>query len=275
MLGSSQSPSRSKGGEQISNFGSVRSLERGLLILQTLNRRNGMKAAQIAQATSIPRPTVYRLLETLEGLGFVNRDHSSEKWRPTLQAKSLSSGFRHEDWVTQSAVPEMVRLGREILWPLDLVTFNDYRMEIRESTHNISPYSIDHGMVGLKLPVLDTAGGRAYLAFGPDEERAHTLAGLEARLGLQQPIVLQDGPLSRVLDISRELGVGYRKEGFRASTQSISAPIFRGPRVVACLTVIWTGSALSFEKALEQYRDKLLATTQGISDVLSQSEASD
>ena len=119
----------------------------------------------VATATSIPRPTVYRLLETLEGLGFVSRDHSSEKWRPTLQAKSLSSGFRHEDWVTQSAVPEMVRLGREILWPLDLVTFNDYQMEIRESTHNISPYSIDHGMVGLQLPVLDTAGGRAYLAF--------------------------------------------------------------------------------------------------------------
>jgi hypothetical protein len=49
-------------------------------------------------------------------------------------------------------------LGRQILWPLDLVTFRNYRMLIRESTHNISPFSVDHGMVGRELPVLETAG---------------------------------------------------------------------------------------------------------------------
>lgn len=260
---------------RISNFGSVRSLERGLLILQTLNRRNGLKAAEVAVATAIPRPTVYRLLETLEGLGYVSRDHSSEKWRPTLQAKSLSSGFRHEDWVTQAAIPEMVRLGREILWPLDLVTFNDHRMEIRESTHNISPYSIDHGMVGVQLPMLDTAGGRAWLAFSPEEDRVQALKGLQAQSGLQHPIILQDGPLSHVLATSVKLGVGYRKEGYRLNTQSISAPIFRGPRVIACLTVIWTASALSFDKALEQYRDKLLKSAEGISDALNRIESPD
>ena len=65
-----------------------------------------------------------------------------------------------------------------------------------------------------------------------------------------------------------KLGVGYRKEGYRLSTQSISAPIYRGQRVVACLTVIWTSSALSFDKALDQYRDKLLATANGITDAL-------
>ncbi|WP_281287037.1 helix-turn-helix domain-containing protein [Aquicoccus porphyridii] len=254
----------------MSGFGSVRALERGLQVLQAVNQRNGLKAAEIAVDTSIPRPTVYRLLETLEGLGFVSRDHSSEKWRPTLQAKSLSSGFRDKDWVTQSAVPEMVRLGREILWPLDLVTFNDHQMEIRESTHNISPYSIDHGMVGLKLPVLDTSGGRTYLAFSPDKERERTLAGLEAQLGLKRPIVLQDGPLDYILAQARDLGVGYRKEGFRSATKSMSAPILSGDRVVACLTIIWTASALSFDNAIELYRSRLLKTTQRISRALAE-----
>lgn len=236
-----------------------------MLILQVLNQRNGLKAAEVANETSIPRPTVYRLLETLEGLGFVSRDHSSEKWRPTLQAKSLSSGFRYEDWVTQSAVPEMVRLGRDILWPLDLVTFNDYRMEIRESTHNISPYSIDHGMVGLQSPVLDTAGGRAWLAFSSEEVRAQTLAGLKARQSLHDPVMLLDGPLVHVLKTCTELGVGYRMNGHRPRTQSISAPIYYGQDVLACLTVIWTTSALSFDKALIQYKDKLVQAAQNIS----------
>ncbi|MWB79100.1 helix-turn-helix domain-containing protein [Pseudooceanicola sp. 216_PA32_1] len=247
-------------------------MERGLQVLQSVNQRNGLKAAEVAAETGIPRPTVYRLLETLEGLGFVNRDHSSDKWRPTLQAKSLSSGFRDKDWVAQSAVPEMVRLGREILWPLDLVTFNDHQMEIRESTHNISPYSIDHGMVGLKLPVLDTSGGRAYLAFSPEAERERTLAGLEAQLGVTRPIILQDGPLDQVLAQARQLGVGFRKEGFRSATKSISAPIFAREQVIACLTIIWTGSALSFDDAIRLYRDRLLDTAGRISRALAEKD---
>lgn len=256
----------------MSGFGSVRSLERGLRVLQVVNQRGGLKAADIATATKVPRPTVYRLLETLENLGFVVRDHTNDKWRPTRYTKSLSSGFRDEDWVSQCAVPEMVQLGREILWPLDLVTFNDYEMEVRESTHAMSPYSIDHGMVGLKLPILETSGGRAYLAFSSPEEREQTLQGLERKHSLQRPIMLADGPLDFVLDQVTELGVGFRKEGFRSATKSISAPIYNGSRVVACLTLIWTGSVLSFDRALDMYRDKLLHTVDRISQEMARAE---
>lgn len=252
----------------MSGFGSVRSLERGLEVLQCVNQKNGLKAGDIAKQTGIPRPTVYRLLETLEGMNFLVRDHSSDKWRPTLNTKSLSSGFRDEDWVCQQAVPEMVRLGREILWPLDLVTFKDYRMEIRESTHNISPYSVDHGMVGLKLPVLDTAGGRAYLAFSPEEERAHTIAGLQAEFDLREPIYLSDGPLDYILEETLKLGLGYRQKGYRAATMSLSAPIYNESRILACLTMVWIGSALPFAKAVELYADQLLASAGTISNRL-------
>lgn len=252
----------------VSGFESVRSLQRGLDILQCVNQKNGLKAGEIARQTGIPRPTVYRLLETLEGMNFLLRDHSSDKWRPTLYTKSLSSGFRDEDWVCREAVPEMMRLGREILWPLDLVTFKDYRMEIRESTHNISPYSVDHGMVGLKLPVLDTAGGRAYLAFSPEDECEHTIAGLRAEFGLETPIYLNDGPLEYILNECRRLGLGYRQKGYREATMSLSAPIFRGDRIMACMTMIWIGSALPFNKALELHADKLTASARTISSRL-------
>lgn len=256
------------GGGAISGFGSVRSLDRGLQVLQVVNQRNGAKAADIARATGIPRPTVYRLLETLETQEFVTRDHSSDKWRVTQRVKSLSSGFRDEDWVSQIAVPEMVRLGKEILWPLDLVTFSDYAMDIRESTHYLSPYSIDHGMVGRSLPVLETSGGRAYLAFSTPKVREQTIAGLRERFGLEDPIMMKDGPLGLILDNVRRLGLGYRKEGFRTGTQSMSAPIMRGDRVLSCLTIIWTGSALPFDKALDLYGDKLIASANWIAEAV-------
>ena len=194
-----------------------------------MNHHSGLRASKVARLIGIPRPTAYRLLETLEGMGFVARGSSQDSWRPTLKTKSLSSGFRDEDWVAQIAVPPMMKLGRQILWPLDLVTFTNYRMLIRESTHNISPFSVDHGMVGRELPVLETAGGRAYLAFVSSPERQHILSGLRSELGNEKVDYHKDGPLSLILKRTLDLGVGFRVKGFQRSDNEHLSPD-HGPR---------------------------------------------
>ena len=260
-------------GLQISGFGGVRSLERGLAVLQAVNQHNGLKAAEVARAADIPRPTAYRLLETLEGLGFVSRAASDDTWRPTLQTRSLSSGFREEDWVSQIAVPKMRKVGQRILWPLDLVVFRDFKMEIRESTHYASPFSVDHGMVGRSLPVLDTAGGRAHLAFCEEKERLQILSGLESEIGIKPPYFLKDGPLDYILENVRRLGVGYRIRGFNDKTMSISAPIMYDGRPLACITMIWIASALKFDQAIEFYREPLLNCAEAIASELSKLSA--
>ena len=253
-----------------STFGSVRSLQRGIAVLQAVNQHNGLRSSEVAKAVGIPRPTAYRLLETLEGLGLVAKGASDETWRPTLMTKSLSSGYRDEDWVAQVAVPKMVRLGREILWPVDLVTFHDYSMQVRASTHNMSPFSVDHGMVGRNLPVLETSGGRAHLAFCPDTEREQIVDGLKQKRGVKGEIFLPDGPLSQILRRCRELGLGYRSTGFNSHTMSISAPILKDGRPLSCLTIIWIASAMDFEKGLSVHRDALISAAEEISAELSE-----
>ena len=238
-------------------------------ILEAVNRSNGLRASQIARIVKIPRPTTYRLLETLEEMGFVVRGASDDNWRPTLQTKSLSSGFREEDWIAQTAVPQMIRLGRQVLWPIDLVTFRDYKMAVRESTHNISPYSVDHGMVGRELPMLTTSGGRAYLAFTSEQDRAHILAGLRERLGEAAIEYQDDGPLDYILERTRKLGLGFRLKDFNDRTMSISAPILGAERPIACLTMIWIASAKKFDEAIAAYSEALLSTASSIADELS------
>ena len=249
----------------MSKFGAVRSLQRGLEILEAVNHHSGLRASKVAQIIGVPRPTAYRLLETLEGMGLVARGSSQDSWRPTLKTKSLSSGFRDEDWVAQIAVPQMMKLGRRILWPLDLVTFTNYRMVIRESTHNISPFSVDHGMVGRELPVLDTAGGRAYLAYVSTQEREQILSGLRSELGDQNVDYREDGALSYILKNTLALGVGFRIKGFNPRTMSISAPIMGRERPIGCLTMIWIASAMKFDEALTTHKDALRATADAIS----------
>lgn len=244
---------------------SIRALQRGISVLQALNQLNGARPADIATVTDIPRPSVYRLLKTLEEMGLVSKDHFSNRWRPTLHVKSLSSGYRDEDWVCQIAVPHMVELGRDVLWPVDLAAFRNHQMEVRESTHQISPYSVNHGMVGRQMPLLETASGRAMLAFMPEDQRRALLSHVTEVTGMQEPFVMKDGALPVILARTRELGVGYRKGDFTPETASISAPIWYEDRILACLTLIWSTRSMSFERSLELYRGKLLRTADAIS----------
>jgi len=230
-----------------------------------VNHLNGAKPSQISSQTGIPRPSVYRLLETLAEMGLVSRDHFSNKWRPTLHVKSLSSGFRDEDWVCDIAAPHMIEMGRRVLWPLDLVTFRNFHMEVRESTHQISPYSVNHGMVGKQMPVLETAAGRAMLAYMPESERQSLLALLGEVAGQEEPAVMPDGSLDMILRRVREMGVGFRTAGFTPETSSISAPIWYEDRVFACLTLIWSTNSMKFPRAVELYRKDLLETAAKIS----------
>ena len=259
-----------RGGKAIS-ASTIRALQRGVSVLQAVNKLNGARPADIAEAIGIPRASIYRLLETLEEMRMVHKDHFTNKWRPTANVKSLSSGFREEDRVCQNAVPHILELGRQVLWPVDLVTFRNNRMEVRESTHQISPYSVHSGIVGQEMPVMETASGRAMLAFMPAEDRDALLALLAEVTGRSPPFLMRDGELAVILDRVRELGVGFRKNDFTPETGSISAPIWHNQRILACVTIVWSSRALQLERAIELYRDKLFDTAESISRELSKS----
>jgi IclR family transcriptional regulator, mhp operon transcriptional activator len=64
----------------------VRAFKRGLDVLHEVNRSGGIRAGDVARQLDLPRPTVYRLLETLEELGYVARSASDDRFRVTRRA---------------------------------------------------------------------------------------------------------------------------------------------------------------------------------------------
>lgn len=241
-------------------FNPVRALERGLEILQAVNERDGMRTQDIARMTDLPRPTVFRLLETLQGMGFVMQSPSDDTWHPTLRCNVLSSGFLDKAWVGQIAVPEMTKLGKKILWPLDLITFQDCAMMIRETTHKVSPFSFDVGMVGTLIPMLHTAGGHAYLAFCPDEEREEILSMMRNTGKPEHELAHDPVAIQQILDRTRAQGFGSRTVGYKGHTNSISMPIYRNDRPIAALTVVCLKSALSYEEMVRKFATRLRRT---------------
>src|SRR5271168_2466158 len=103
--------------------GSVRSLERGLAVLAAMNRRKFPSVLELARDTRLPRPTVYRLLETLNRTGFVTRGSPHDRYCLTSQVRALSDGFAEDDWITEIAAPQMSELTHQLVWPVALMTF--------------------------------------------------------------------------------------------------------------------------------------------------------
>ena len=110
----------------------IRALIRGLDALTVLNSRDGATVSEIAQEIGLPRTTVYRILETLCGAGFIFRDSSDDRYRLTVMVRSLSGGFDDDAWVTQIAKPLIGDLGREIVWPVSISTLLGTSMIVRE-----------------------------------------------------------------------------------------------------------------------------------------------
>ena len=150
---------------------SVRSLERGLDILSLLNRHNGLTCTETSQQVGLPRPTAFRLLRTLERLGYIFRDDADKKYRLTAQVRSLSHGYDQEEWLPKIARPIMVEVCKKILWPLTMVTNMGSQMLVRDSTHDISPFAMWRHRGGFKIPLLHTAAGQVYLAYSAKDLR--------------------------------------------------------------------------------------------------------
>jgi len=238
--------------------GSVRALARGLAILRYVNRMGETRPGEIAKALNLPRPTVYRLLETLEELGYVAFSATSNYVRVTRFAAALGDGYALTSELSQAAGPLFAEYGQRLVWPLDLTIYNNAAMVIQETTHGRSPLSIDRGMTGYKLPVLRTSAGRAYLSFCSDEERGLILEHLRRLNDPEDVPFLEQRWLEPLFEQTRARGIAIRDSGeFRAQTASLAVPIRSGGNVLGCVSIIWIRSAMSTGKALETFAGAL------------------
>jgi len=240
------------------NTDAVRSLARGLAILRHINAVGETRPGEIARALDIPRPTVYRLLETLEELGYVVFSATSSNVRVSRLAASLGDGYTVRTALCQAAGPIFAEYAARIVWPLDLTVYDNAAMVIQETTHGRSPLSIDRAMTGYRLPILRTSAGRAYVAFCGEDERGFILDHL-MRLGDPADAPFLDPAwLARMMAETRTRGLAVRDAGeFRPQTASLAAPVISGGDVIGCVSMIWIQSAMSTSKAVAEHGDQL------------------
>ena len=238
----------------------IRAFARGLAVLEALNRGGSATALELARRSGVPRPTVYRLLRTLEEAGYVSRSLDDERFHLLLNVRKLSGGFRDEQWLSEIAIPHLQALTERISWPCDVSTLHGLTMVIRDTTHGQTPLSIDRNMVGRNLPLLGSATGLAYIAFAPEAERALLLELLAHSDDPANDVARRPAQAKRLIAATQRRGYGARQGGvIWPHTGAIALPVRHSGRVLGCVSAIWMARFTPLEsgvaRCLEPLRD--------------------
>ena len=243
------------------DYKEVRSLSRGLAVLQALNRAPGgiASTSALAQACGIHRTTVKRLLETLRADGFVRRGEKEGQYYLTFAVHSLSEGFVHDDWVEKVALPLMRAALPDLLWPCDLGALEGGFMVVRESTHRFSLLSQHRGMIGEKLPLFFTAMGRAYLAACTDQERDGLLTLLSQRDDVVGEMARDPARVDALIAQTRARGYAVNDGDWNreATTAAIAVPVICGTKLVGGVNLIFPRAAVSATELEDRYLPRL------------------
>jgi IclR family mhp operon transcriptional activator len=149
----------------------VKSLKKALRALVVLNEQGEATVTDVAVSVGLPRPTAYRLLETLASEGYVEKQDHSTIYRLTSQVRNLAAGFSDRDLAVEVAKPLIKELGRSLGWPIALATPVSTDMVVRITTDYENPRAIDRFMVGFNVPMLHAPTGYCYLAFCHEADR--------------------------------------------------------------------------------------------------------
>ncbi|PHR96913.1 MAG: transcriptional regulator [Blastopirellula sp.] len=248
------------------SFSPVRSVERVLAILEHLNRNRVTTVRDLHATTGLPKPTIVRLLQTLEQTGYVSNDAGHGGYQVTSKITSLGSGFHGDPLVVEAGRAHAVALTKHIIWPTTIAILDGTHMVVRYSTIPDSPNSPFHATVNMQLTLDRHALGLAYLAFcNSDEQDILINTVLTSKERNKNRISGKEKVLRQSLRFVREQGFAERIPYMEPrSSNTIAVPIMGEERILGTLGITYFRAAYSQKDAAEKFVKKLHRTARDI-----------
>lgn len=235
--------------EDAALYREVRGLSRGLAVLRALNALPGGigGVADLARATGLHRTTVKRLLETLRAEGLVHHKDEGTSYALGFEVRRLSEGYVGAEWIDRVAAPAMREHLRALSWPSDLATPDGGFMIVRESTHRVSMLSQHRATIGIRIPMLVSSLGRAWLSWCAEEEREATLGLLRERTDSIGEMARDSAYVKRVLRETRKRGYAMNRGEWEseASVTAIGFPVRIGEHAIGAINLVLQNNVVS------------------------------
>jgi len=211
----------------------IRSISRALAVLRAMNARMHSTLADLHRDTGLPKPTVYRILETLRAEGYAREVDARGSYQLTGKVRDLADGCSERLLIVDAAIPCMIGATRRVRWPLGLSTLDGDRMAVRYSTMPYSPLAYLPTTYGRRHPMTQSSVGLAYLAFCPEPERRFLLPGGAP------------AELHAILEATRARGYAVRQPSAPGDSATCAVPVADRGELLAVLSMTTFGSTMT------------------------------
>lgn len=242
----------------------IEPVERAFRLLEALNRHRTCTLTELAEATTLPKSTTARLLETLIALGYATRVSRRIGYRITDKVLLLAAGVRFIDHLVHAAAEPMSEFTAKTGWPLYLGTVSDALVLIRHSTAPESPMSFETAGYDLRFRIYESALGLAYLGFCAADERRSTIEAARALREEGEFSDAQRAALERYLAVVRERGYAFTRSPRPRRVNGMAVPIVRGSHVLGALTLRYPRRVMTEDQAAARFAAPLAATARQI-----------
>jgi IclR family mhp operon transcriptional activator len=247
---------------RVENDGGIRSVSRGIAVLQAINRFGSLTLSEIADQLELPHPTVTRILRTLQEQGLIERLPSQRnKYRPTALVQTLSYGYQNSDRLVTCARPHIVELTNKVGWPVSIATRVGKAMVVRDSTSSITTLTFNNYYPGWQVPLLTSASGKVFLAYADADAKKLLLSPLDCmereRVAAECEKIRADG-YAAVARTQYSLNPGM--------TSSVAVPLFEGKTHLGSLALVFFARAMSLEDAVARFVRPLRETARHIGE---------
>lgn len=210
----------------------VPALQRGLQLLGQFSREEReLTGADLSRRLGLPRASVFRILQTLEQMGYVERVGESAHYKLGMAVLRLGFEFL--------ASMELTELGRPVIDDLCAATGLSAHLVVRDGREVVfvakavgHSFMFNSIQIGARLPAHATVLGRVLLADLSLEELAELYRGVPLVPHTDQtPTTV--AALKQLVDEDARRGYGISQGGFESAISTIAAPVFGARNTVA------------------------------------------
>jgi IclR family transcriptional regulator, pca regulon regulatory protein len=226
----------------------IEALARGLDILELFSPQNtSLSMTEVVSLLKLNKSTVFRLLSTLETMGYLSRDPETRRYRPSLKVLHLGYTVINSLEVRQVARPHLERLAREIDETVSLCVLDGSHVTYVDRVRNKSIVGVLL-KIGSRIPSHCATVGKVLLADLPSDELDIYLNGTELTPCTSRTISEREALLVELMKARKngyaicdgELAVGLRAAG---------APIYNHQqKAVAAINVSGSSTTISIKR---------------------------
>jgi DNA-binding IclR family transcriptional regulator len=238
-------------------------LEKGLDILCLLaGERTPMTVSNICQRLDRSQGEIFRMVQVLQARGFIDKDPRSDGFFLTDLLFSMAMRQPFTQDLLEIAIPVMRNLVTDIgqSCHLALHARGDMVIVARVESMEQLGFSV---RVGHRLAITQAVSGVTLFAFQPEDVRALWLSMIEPK-----PTRAEIERFTAAADAARRKGHARAASTFVIGITDVSAPVIRGDRAAAALTVPYIKTTYS-RGSLATVIEKLKAAAHVISGQLS------